>query len=130
MLLWQLIGPRSPAKYCFVFFPLGGEGNPLSPPCACMLSCFSHIRLFTTLWTVAHQAPLSVGFSRQEHWSGLPCSPPEDLPNPRMEPESLVSPALAGGFFITSTIWKAQWCVCIYLGKAGIWRPEGGIFGA
>ena len=48
--------------------------------------------------TVAHQAPLSVGFSRQKYWSGLPCPPPGDLPNPRTEPPSLMSPALAGGF--------------------------------
>ena len=50
-----------------------------------------------TPWTVAHQAPLSVGFPRQEYWSGLPS--PEDLPNPGIEPKSLASPALAGGFF-------------------------------
>ena len=50
-------------------------------------------------WTVAHQAPLSLGFSRQEHWSGLPFPTPEDLPDPRIEPESLMSPALADRFF-------------------------------
>ena len=70
---------------------------------ACMLSCFSHVRLFATPWTVAHQAPLSTGFSRQEYWSGLPCRPPGDLPDPRIEPESLASPALAGGFFTTES---------------------------
>ena len=47
--------------------------------------------------------PLSMGFSRQEYWSGLPCSPPGDLPDPRMKPMSLTSPSLAGGFFTTST---------------------------
>ena len=52
--------------------------------------------------TVARQASLSVGFSRQEHWSGLPCSPPGDPPNPGIEPVSLRSPVLAGGFFTTS----------------------------
>ena len=46
----------------------------------CVLSCFSLVRLFATLWTVAHQAPLSMGFSRQEYWSGLPCPLPGDLP--------------------------------------------------
>ena len=50
---------------------------------------------------------LSMGFSRQEYWSGLPCPPPGDLPDPGIEPESLVSPALADGFFITSTTWEA-----------------------
>ena len=53
---------------------------------------------FATPWTVAHQAPLSVGFPRQEYWSGLPFPSPGDLSNPRIKPES---PALAGGFFIT-----------------------------
>ena len=48
----------------------------------------SRVRLFVTPWTVARQAPLSTGFSRQEYWSGLPCSPPGDLPNPGIEPES------------------------------------------
>ena len=47
-----------------------------------------------TLWTVAHQAPLSMGFSRQEYWSGLPCPPPGDLPNPEIKPGSSESPAL------------------------------------
>ena len=58
----------------------------------CVLSCFSHVWLFANLWTVAHQAPLSMGFSRQEHWSGLSCPPPGDLPKPGIRP---LSPALA-----------------------------------
>ena len=49
-------------------------------------------------WTVARQAPLSIGFPRQEHWNGLPCPPPGDLVDPGIEPTSLASPALAGGF--------------------------------
>ena len=57
-------------------------------------------------WTVARQAPLSMGFSWLEYWSGLPCAPPGDLPNPGMEPTSPLSPALAGGFFITSSTWE------------------------
>ena len=57
-----------------------------------------HVQLFVTLWTVAHQAPLSTGFSRQEYWSGLPFPPPGDLPDPGIK---AVSPALAGGFFTT-----------------------------
>ena len=72
-----------------------------------MLSRFSRVQLFVTLWTIAHQAPLSVGFSRQEYWSGLPC-PPGDLPNPGMESASLMSPALAGMSFTTSATWEAQ----------------------
>ena len=60
------------------------------------------VRLSATPWTVAHQAPLSMGFSRQEYWSGLPCPPPGDLPKPGIEPACLMSPALAGRFFTTS----------------------------
>ena len=56
---------------------------------------------------IAHQAPLSMGLSRQEYWCGLPCPPPGDLPRPGIEPLSLVSPAWAGGFFTTSTTWQA-----------------------
>ena len=72
-----------------------------------MLSRFTHVRLFVTPQTAAHQAPLSMRFSRQEYWNGLPCPPPGDLPDPRMEPTSLRSPALAGEFFTTSTTWEA-----------------------
>ena len=54
--------------------------------CVCMLSCFSHVQLFGTPWSVALQAPLSTGFSRQEQWSGLPCPPPGELPNPGIKP--------------------------------------------
>ena len=72
-----------------------------------MLSHFNRVRLFVTLRMVARQAPLSVGFSRQEYWSGLPCPPPGDLPSPGMGPASLLSPALAGGFFTTSAAWEA-----------------------
>ena len=67
----------------------------------CVLSRFSCVQLFVILWTVACQAPLSMGFSRQEYWNGLPFLPPGDLPNPGIEPESFESPALAGSFFTT-----------------------------
>ena len=70
--------------------------------CVCVLArarMLSHIWLFVTPWTVAHQAPLSMGFPRQEYWSGLPFSSPGTLPDPGIEPTSLVSPALAGRFF-------------------------------
>ena len=59
----------------------------------------SHVNLFVTPWTVVHQAPLSMGFSRQEYWSGLPT--PGDLPDPGIEPTSPAASALAGGFFTT-----------------------------
>ena len=67
--------------------------------CACMLSRFSHVRLFVTLCMVARQAPVSMGFSRQGYWSGLPFPPPGDLSDPEIENSSLTSPALAGGFW-------------------------------
>ena len=72
---------------------------------ACVLSHFSHVGLFAIPQTVAHQAPLSMGFSRQEYWSGLPFPPPGDL-NPGIKPESHMSPTLAGKFFTTSTTWE------------------------
>ena len=72
---------------------------------ACVLSRFSPVWLSVILWTVARQALLSMGFSRQKSWSGLPCPPPGDFPDPGIKPISLVSPALAGGFFTTSTTW-------------------------
>ena len=62
--------------------------------CACMLSHAGH---FVTPWTVAHKAPLSMGFSGQEYWSGLPFPSPGDLPDPGIESVSPASPALAGG---------------------------------
>ena len=68
----------------------------------CILSRFSRVQLFVTVWTGAGQAPLSLGFSRLEYWSGLACPPPGDLPDPGIKPTSLTSPALAGGFFTTS----------------------------
>ena len=67
-----------------------------------LLSRFSHVQLFGTPWTVACQAPLSMRCSSQEYWSGWPCPPPRDLPDPGIEPISLKSPALAGRFFTTS----------------------------
>ena len=64
-----------------------------------LLSRFSHAQLCSTLWTVARQAPLSMGFSQQEYWSGLPCLPPGDLPNPGTKPRS---PALQADSLLLS----------------------------
>ena len=75
---------------------------------ACMLSHTSCVWFFVTLWTVAYRNPLSMGFSRQEYWSGLPCPSPGDCPDPRIKPASLMSSALAGRFFITSTTSEAH----------------------
>ena len=66
--------------------------------CAQLLGC---VQLFANPWTVAHQPPLFMEFSRQEYWSGLPFPPPGDLPNPGIKPISPASPAVAGGFFTT-----------------------------
>ena len=72
-----------------------------------MLSHFSHFGFFSTPWTVICQAPLSMGFSRQEFWSGLPFPTPGDLLNPGIKPTSLKSPALADGFLTASATWEA-----------------------
>ena len=72
-----------------------------------MLHCFSHVLFFAAPGTLDRQAPLSMGFSRQAYWSGLPFLPLGDLPDPTIEPASLKSPALTGGFFTTSTTWGA-----------------------
>ena len=72
-----------------------------------MLSHFSRVQFFVTLRTVACQAPLSMGFSRQEYWTGLSCPPPGDLSDPGIKPMSLMSPALAGGFFTISATREA-----------------------
>ena len=76
-----------------------------------MLSPCSRVQLCVILWTAAHQAPLSMGVSRQEHWSGLPWPPPEDLPDPEVEPTSFMSPELTGGFLTTNATWEAQYTV-------------------
>ena len=70
--------------------------------CVCMLSSISHVRLFVS-WTVVHQAPLFMGFSRQEFWSGLPCASPEDLPDPGLKPGS---PALQADSLLTEPLGK------------------------
>ena len=68
----------------------------------------SHVQLSVIPWTVAHQAPLSMEFSRQEYWSGLPLPAPGDLPDPGIKRVSLVSPALTGGFFTTAPPGRAS----------------------
>ena len=75
---------------------------------ACMLISSAVSDSFVTQWSVARQVPPSMGFSRQEYWSGLPFPPPGDLPDPRIKTMLLTSPASAGRFFTTSTIWEIQ----------------------
>ena len=74
----------------------------------CMLSHFSHVWLFATPWTLAHQVPQSMGFPRQEYWSGLPSPHLGDLPTQGWNPHLFMSPALAGRFFTASTTWEVQ----------------------
>ena len=74
----------------------------------CVQSRFSPVQLFATLWAGAHQAPLSMGFSRQEYSGGLPSPPPGDLPYSGTKPASLMSPTLAG-FFTISITWETLW---------------------
>ena len=80
------------------------------------------VQLFATPWTVACQVSLSMGFSRQESGTGLPCPPPGDLLHPGMKPRSLTSPALAGRLFITSITWEAlfkeHWVLIIIFNTA------------
>ena len=78
--------------------------------CACMLNPFSRVWLFATTWNAAQQAPLSMGFPRQEHCSGLPFPSPQDLPDPGVK---ATSPALAGRFFTTETPGKPTY-LCTY----------------
>ena len=73
-----------------------------------MLSHFSCVELFATLWIEAHQASLSMRFPRQENWSELPCPSPGDLPDPGSEPTSLVLPTWAGRFLTTRATWGAH----------------------
>ena len=72
--------------------------------CVCVQS-LSHVRLFVTPWTVVHQAPLSMGFSSQEHWSGLPFPSPRDIPDPEIKP---AFPVLAGRFFTIASLGKSM----------------------
>ena len=70
-------------KLDLIDMPQASRKRPATPdPSRIVLICFSRVQLSVTPWTLARQPPLSMGFSRQEYWSGLPCPPPEDLPNP------------------------------------------------
>ena len=106
--------PTSPAlEGRFFTTELPGKPKIQTTKAQCILSCFSRIRLFANPQTIACQASLSMGFSRQESWSGLPCPPPGDLPNSGIKPGPLMSPALAGRCFTTSTS-----CEAVNLGKS------------
>ena len=76
--------------------------------CVCVCESLNLVQLFATPWTTVQKAPLSMGISRQEYWSGFPFPPPRNLPGIGIEPESLTPPALAARFFITSATWEAR----------------------
>ena len=81
--------------------------------CVCVHAKSFQSCLCVILWTAACQAPLSMGSSRKEHWTGLPCPPPGDHPDPGTEPVSLTFPAMAGRFSTTNTAWETQhMCAC------------------
>ena len=92
-----------------------------------MLSHFSPVLLFVTPWTIAHRARPSMGFSRQEYWSGLPCPPPGDLPDPGIKQASLLSPALADRFFTSSTTWEAPSQIPLVSTKNDVQKSGGNI---
>ena len=109
---WSVLSPANRNVYSFLFY-------------VCVLS---HVGLFATLWTVAQQAPLSVGFPRSGYWSGLTFHPLGDLPKPGTEPRSLASPALTGGFLTTLLPGKPLSLLCAStntcLPKKTIWKSE------
>ena len=78
-----------------------------------MLGRFSRVRLFAAPWTIDHQAPLSMGFFKQEYWSGLPCPSPGDLPHPEIKPTS-TSPALQADSIPTEPLVKPHICTAMY----------------
>ena len=80
----------------------------------CVLSHFSRVLLFVTPWTAACQAPLSMGFSWQEYWSGLPCPPPGHVPDPGIEPMSLTSTCI-GRWVLYPQCHMGSPCICIYI---------------
>ena len=127
---WQMTYARRFHFYIYKMERLYMYNLPVYLFCACisMLSCFSHVQFFATPWTVVHQASLSMDFSSQEYWNRLPFPPPGDLPNPGIEPSSLSSPALAGGFFTASDTWEAHvHNIHVYIGKrlCGSWDDQG-----
>ena len=92
--------------------------------CVCALNHFSQVWLFGILWTVASQASLSMGFSWWEYWRGLPFPTPEGLPDSRIEPVSLTSPALAGRFFTTRATWEVQAISYRHSDVNARWSPD------
>ena len=99
-----------PSAYKSYIYTILQPSKCVTVLCASVLSCFSHVWLFATPWTVACQTPLSMVFSRQEYWDGLPCPPPGDFSNPGVEPGSLVSPAQVDSLLLAPP--GKPWVVC------------------
>ena len=99
----------------------------------CQLSCFSCVQLFAPPWTIAHQAPLSMGFSRQECWNGFPCPSSGGFSRSGIKPMSLTSPVLADGFFTTSATWeplKQQYVLSLIASEGQeLWSSLGSLIG-
>ena len=110
LLLWGILG-QVPAN----LMTFSSTYQYITLLCCASVQSFSRVRLFVTPWTVAHQAPLFLEFSRLEYWNRLPYPPPGDLPDPGIKPTSLMSPPLAGGFFTTSTTREALYLKTSYL---------------
>ena len=96
MWIGLLCNPSSPfcfskCRKCFSIICSSKTRKALTRGCVCMYSHFSHVRFFLTLWTIAHQIPLSMGFSRQEYWSGFPFLSPGNRPNPGIDLVSYIS---------------------------------------
>ena len=96
------------ALQCFMVCQYRDFSNVSCCCCCCCCLVLSRVRLSAAPWTVTHQAPLSMEFSRQEYWSGLLFPTPGDLLYLAIEPSSLTSPALADGFFTPSATWEAH----------------------
>ena len=94
------VGSLGPLQGLTFWHPFASIPEGACPPAKLLQSCW----LSATMWTIVHQAPLSMGFFRWEYWGGLPCPPLGDLPDPGIEPKF---PELAGGFFISSATWEA-----------------------
>ena len=99
----------------------------------CVLSHFSRARLFAILWTVAHHTPLSMGFSRQEDWSGLPCPPPGDLLDPVIKLAFLLFLRWQAGSLLLTSLGKTQWNyivlqIDVWVGDVFLWPVWVSIF--
>ena len=106
---WVFKIPSLPLQYCYdSILSTGIPDTEIYDGVLCVCQVTSVMSNSATLWTAAYQAPVSIGFSRQEYWSGLPLPPPDNLPNPWDWTHVSMSPALAGGFFTISATWSLQ----------------------